>query len=91
MGQVVNQLVNIIANAGVVGGCQKVCSMLNNTAEAEVCTVLCMAVGKELVIRRRQLHSQDLAGVEEFAKILEEVDPSAINICALPFPRIGSP
>jgi len=45
MGQAVNEILNIIANVGVIGGCAKVCSYLPNQLEATICDLLCSAVG----------------------------------------------
>lgn len=41
----IDQLINIIANVGVLGGCGTVCSYLNATWEVEICNVICDIVG----------------------------------------------
>ncbi|XP_003383765.1 PREDICTED: countin-3-like [Amphimedon queenslandica] len=65
--QFINQLLNIILNAGVVGGCAELCGMLpaSNT-EKEVCAILC-----------------DIVGIREFIKIIEEADLDPIYYCEL--------
>ena len=47
MGQAIDELLNIIANVGVLGSCSELCGMLSNSLEAEVCDVLCDIVGIE--------------------------------------------
>ena len=46
-GQAINTLLNYILNAGVVGGCSKVCSALKKKAEETVCDLVCIVVGVE--------------------------------------------
>merc|ERR1711981_492252 len=49
-GEAINTLLNYILNAGVVGGCSKLCSNLKTKAEVTVCTLACAVVGiKEFV------------------------------------------
>jgi hypothetical protein len=43
-GQGLSQLLNIILNAGVAGGCGKICGHLKG-AEATACDIVCMVVG----------------------------------------------
>jgi len=45
MDQAIGQLINIIANVGVLGGCGTVCGYLNTTWEVEICNVICDVVG----------------------------------------------
>merc|ERR1719399_145125 len=47
IGQGFSQLLNVILNAGVMGGCGELCStaFANSTTEAKVCNVLCDGVG----------------------------------------------
>eukprot|EP00700_Malawimonas_jakobiformis_P000615 EC719057.1.p2 GENE.EC719057.1~~EC719057.1.p2 ORF type:complete len:103 (+),score=16.70 EC719057.1:31-339(+) len=41
MDQVMDKLVNIIANVGGLGSCGALCSKLDNKVEATVCNLLC--------------------------------------------------
>jgi len=50
MVQALNELLNIILNGGVLGGCGALCSYLPTTIEAEICDVLCSIVGFEAFI-----------------------------------------
>jgi len=59
-----NTLLQIIANGGVIGGCQDLCSHLPNSALATICTILC-----------------DVVGIDEFVKIVDDVDPDPIYYC----------
>jgi len=43
----INELLNIIANGGIIGGCSALCSLLPNSIEAEICDILCTIVGIE--------------------------------------------
>jgi len=45
MNQALDQLINIIANVGVLGGCSAVCGYLNQNWEIEICNVVCDVVG----------------------------------------------
>lgn len=51
VGQLNNQLINIIANAGVIGSCEDVCGKLPHELEATACTLLCAAAGLDLFIK----------------------------------------
>merc|ERR1711934_838050 len=44
-GQSLNILLNYILNAGVVGGCSKVCGQLKQKTERTVCSIACDLVG----------------------------------------------
>merc|ERR1712110_426219 len=69
-GQAINQLLNIILNAGVVGTCGTLCSALAQKTGSqllgEVCTILC-----------------DVEGVEEFVKLIQKADLDPIYFCEL--------
>lgn len=57
-GQGLNILINAILNAGVIGGCSKLCSHLKTPAEQRVCDLVCGAVGiKEFI---KALNNTDL-------------------------------
>jgi len=45
MDQTINELIQIILNGGVLGGCAAVCGQLPNQVEALVCDLLCDYVG----------------------------------------------
>jgi len=60
----IDELIEIIANVGIVGGCSAVCSLLPLQLEQVACELLC-----------------DVLGIEEFVKLLDEVDPDPIYIC----------
>jgi len=69
-GQFINQLLNIILNAGVVGGCADLCGILANKTNSQaagiVCNLLC-----------------DVVGIKEFINIIEEADLDPIYYCEL--------
>jgi hypothetical protein len=46
-----NKLISIIANTGIVGGCQKVCSQLDKEWQRITCDVICVGVGIEAFFR----------------------------------------
>jgi hypothetical protein len=48
--QSINQLLNIIANAGVIGGCADLCGLLPNQVEATVCDLVCAVVGLQAFV-----------------------------------------
>merc|ERR1712146_239267 len=47
MNSAINDLINIIMNAGVMGSCNELCSLLPNQTEATICDLLCAYVGIE--------------------------------------------
>jgi hypothetical protein len=51
MDQAVDELLNIIANGGVIGTCGKLCSELPHELEATVCDLLCDYVGIDEFIK----------------------------------------
>jgi len=48
--QAIDQLLNIILNAGVIGSCGTLCNLLPNQIEATICDLLCDYVGIEAFI-----------------------------------------
>ncbi|XP_076463460.1 countin-3-like [Babylonia areolata] len=68
--EAINELLDIILNAGVVGTCGTLCQALaqktGSQALGEVCTILC-----------------DIAGVEEFVKLIQKADLDPIYFCEL--------
>jgi len=51
MSEALDELLNIIANVGVIGGCHDICDLLSNSIEADICQVLCDVVGIEGFIK----------------------------------------
>jgi len=69
-GEMINELLNIILNAGVVGTCGTLCQALaqktGSQAVGAICNILC-----------------DIEGVEEFIKLIEKADLDPIYFCEL--------
>lgn len=69
-GQAIDQLLNIILNAGVVTGCSDICGLLANKTGSQIigaaCNILC-----------------DIEGVQEFIKLVEKADLDPIYLCEL--------
>eukprot|EP00118_Oscarella_pearsei_P024642 m.306495 g.306495 ORF g.306495 m.306495 type:complete len:265 (+) comp41298_c0_seq1:34-828(+) len=68
--EAIENLVNIIANFGVIGTCGKLCGILANDTGSQVIGVAC-----DLFC--------SYVGIEEFIKIIEEVDLDAFYFCEL--------
>merc|ERR1711894_195025 len=68
MGQVIDNVLNIILQGGVVGGCSDLCQKVTNGNQAldVACSLLC-----------------DIVGVDEFMKLVEEADLDVIYYCEL--------
>ena len=49
--QSINNLIQIIANGGIVGGCSALCGMLPNQTLGEVCALLCDIVGIDMFVK----------------------------------------
>jgi hypothetical protein len=67
MNEAVQYLIEIIANGGVIGGCQALCNAaLKNHSEilSVVCDLLCTVVG-----------------IDEFEKLLSDADPDPVWLC----------
>jgi len=67
MDEALQNLIEIIANGGIIGGCADLCSKaLANKSEIleGVCNILC-----------------DIAGIDLFEKILSDVDPDPVWLC----------
>ena len=62
--EALNELVQIIAQVGIGGGCSEVCGLLPSKTLATICDIVC-----------------EIAGIEEFSKLLQEADPDPIYIC----------
>jgi len=59
MGEIINELLNIILNLGVIGSCAEVCSLLPNKYEADACDLICDYVGIEEFIRLIEYEDPD--------------------------------
>jgi len=67
MVDILDDLVDELANGGVIGGCLDVCGALNKSVVIEgACDALCLFVG-----------------VKEFIKIVNQTDPDPIYVCQL--------
>jgi hypothetical protein len=51
MDEALQELIEIIANGGVIGSCDALCSLLPNSIEAGVCNILCDIVGIDEFIK----------------------------------------
>merc|ERR1712232_83503 len=65
MDQAIGELLNIIANGGVIGGCGDLCGQLPNQVEATVCDLLCDYVGIEAFIKLIQVDPDPIYICEE--------------------------
>lgn len=66
-GETVDQLLNIILNVGVVGGCNELCGLLNASQAIDVvCNLLC-----------------DIVGIKEFINLIQQADLDPIYFCEL--------
>jgi len=59
MGAIINDLLNIILNIGVIGTCEDLCSKLPNKYEADACDLICAYVGIEEFIRLIEYEDPD--------------------------------
>jgi len=59
MGEIINELLNIILNIGVIGSCGELCSLLPNKYEADACDLICDYVGIEEFIRLIEYEDPD--------------------------------
>eukprot|EP01120_Amphizonella_sp_Union-15-10_P000974 TRINITY_DN11042_c0_g1_i1.p1 TRINITY_DN11042_c0_g1~~TRINITY_DN11042_c0_g1_i1.p1 ORF type:complete len:230 (+),score=45.36 TRINITY_DN11042_c0_g1_i1:86-775(+) len=71
--QSLNQLINILLNIGVVGGCADLCGYLPNQVEQVTCNLLCDYVGFEAFVKLIQDADPDPIW------ICEEIDVCPIN------------
>ncbi|KAK0060817.1 countin-1 [Biomphalaria pfeifferi] len=69
-GQAINELLNIILNMGVVGTCADICGLVEQKTGSEVLGAVCNILC-------------DIAGVEEFVKLVEKADLDPIYLCEL--------
>ena len=66
-GQTINQLLNIILNGAVVGGCNELCGLLNASEAIDVaCNLVC-----------------DLVGIKEFIAAIEKADLDPVYMCEI--------
>jgi hypothetical protein len=69
-GQALNELLNIILNAGVVGGCEDLCHLLEEKIPNELLNVVCNLLC-------------DYVGIKEFIDLIEKADLDPIYYCEL--------
>jgi len=51
MGEIINELLNIILNIGVIGSCAELCGFLPNKYEKDACDLICDYIGIEEFIK----------------------------------------
>lgn len=68
--QALDFLLNYVLNVGVVGGCAEICAYAEKVTGSKLVGVVCNALC-------------DIAGIEEFIKIIEEADLDPIWYCEL--------
>ena len=81
--QSLNELINIIINAGVVGGCADLCHLLPGRIESTVCDLLCDVVGIEGFIKLLQDADPDPIWICEELKTCPVNDNWGANITDL--------
>ena len=64
MTETIDQLLNAIANGGVIGGCTELCENLNGRIEEEVCNVLCDIIGIEAFIKLVRIYVKTVFSAE---------------------------
>ncbi|KAH9507671.1 hypothetical protein Btru_053424 [Bulinus truncatus] len=69
-GQAINELLNIVLNMGVIGTCADLCGILEQKTGSQVVGAVCNILC-------------DIAGVDEFVKIVEKADLDPIYLCEL--------
>jgi hypothetical protein len=69
-GQALNELLNIILNAGVIGGCADLCSLLDEKVHSKLIETVCNLVC-------------DYVGVKTFIDLIEKADLDPIYYCEL--------
>jgi len=77
MDQIMQQLINIIANGGVIGSCGALCSLLPNQIEQTACNLICDAVGIDALIHFLQYEDPSPIYFCEFFKICPEITGAA--------------
>ena len=74
------ELVNIIANVGVVGGCGDVCGKLPNKLESTACDLLCDYVGIEEFVKILQKTDPDAVYICQLLSVCSHNPDSAAKI-----------
>jgi len=80
MDNAINDLLNIILNAGVIGSCQSVCSYLPNQVEQVACNLICDYVGIEEFINFITYEDPDPIYLCQLFDICPHVDGGKANI-----------
>ncbi|XP_041354573.1 countin-3-like [Gigantopelta aegis] len=69
-GQIINQVLNIILNVGVIGSCSKLCTMVEQKTGSQIIGVVC-DIGC------------DFLGIDEFVKLIQKADLDPIYYCEI--------
>ena len=89
MDEALNELIQIIANGGVIGSCDALCSLLPNSVEAGVCNILCDIVGIEEFIKLLNIVDPDPIFIcEELGSCPHRVGSVVIDTTTVQ-PKIG--
>lgn len=82
-GNAIDELLNIIANVGILGSCGALCTLLPNKIEATVCNLLCDIVGIEEFVKLVQKADLDPIYFCELLKVCPIHDGGAAHIIQL--------
>jgi len=91
MVQSINELLNIIANVGVLGGCSDLCSYLPTQLEAVVCNFVCDIVGIEAFVDLVTDADPDPIWICEMVDICPINDNAAAKIVSLTITPLSGP
>jgi len=80
----INELLNIIANAGILGGCSDLCGKLPKKLEQDICDAACVGVGLDEFIRILEKDDIDPVGMRNFILCLFLLD---LHVRACPYVR----
>jgi hypothetical protein len=83
MDQALSQLMNIIANGGVIGGCADVCAFLVNPVEVGVCNLVCDAFGIEEFVKLVEMVDPEPIFICEEVKMCSVNDNARGNISSI--------
>jgi len=80
MDQAINNLLNIIVNINIIGGCGDVCSLLPNQYEQVICDLLCDYVGIEEFINAINYEDPDPIYICQYLNFCPVVHGGKVNI-----------
>lgn len=83
MGQIMDQLIQIILNGGVLGSCSALCGQLSNEIEATACNLLCDYVGIETFVKVLQYEDPDPIYVCQLIDICGHVNGGKANMTSV--------